>query len=142
MQQSVDAEPLRSVDVKGELPSVMQKQQLDRIANFDDSRAWVTCCGRVLWEAPWRDVVEVAAWKEDLFGYDAICLGLRTAESGEAFSWSWEEDHGFEALMKEVESRFPPMDEHWWTKVAFPAFERNFTVVWRRGDCAPRGHLP
>jgi hypothetical protein len=80
------------------------------------------------WTVRWSDIREIAAWKDDLFGYDIICMGFRTGNHNEYFKAD-EEQEGWNALRAEVESRYGARG--WWEKVAYPAFARNWTVLWR-----------
>ena len=76
----------------------------------------------------WDDIVEIVAFKWDIFVYDVICLGFRLIgaedfiEVAEAFS-------GYKNFIKAVESRFA-LAENWWNDVAFPAFETNWSTIW------------
>jgi len=82
---------------------------------------------RVLWAA----VVEVAAFKRDLFSIDEICLGFRL-DGEESFWRTGEEDIGFREFHSEVEKRFPGIRTDWFHEVAVPAFKENWTSIWQR----------
>lgn len=87
--------------------------------------------GRLAWRIRWHDVREIAAYKQDLFGYDRIWLSLR--RTGQPPEWveCQDEDLKWEALcFEQLPARFPGLMEHWWTVVAFPAFVTNYTMVW------------
>jgi hypothetical protein len=79
----------------------------------------------------WSSVNEVAAFKHDLFGFDEICLAFR-CDSDDKFWWVGEEDIGFKDLQARVERRFDGILKDWWSAVAFPAFEENWTSIWIR----------
>jgi hypothetical protein len=85
--------------------------------------------GAVVWRIPWSEVKEIAAWKEDLFGYDLICLGFRTIDDPEYCSCH-EDQPGWDALNAAIETHFGVRNEDWWPSVAFPAFRRNWTTLW------------
>ena len=82
-----------------------------------------------LWRIGWADVREVAAWKDDVFSYDIICLGFRTQAGG--FCWCDEEDEGWDDLLAVTERVLGVQSEDWWKRVAFPAFRQNWTVLWQ-----------
>ena len=42
---------------------------------------------------------------------------------------------GFNEVVNEIRRRFPDHDPDWWSKVAFPAFQTCWTVIW--GDAPP-----
>lgn len=80
----------------------------------------------------WASVVEIVAFKHDLFSIDEICLGFRV-EGSDRFLWAGEEDQGFVGLRDDVEDCFEGILPSWFHQVAFPAFEENWTTIWRRG---------
>lgn len=103
---------------------------------FDENHvALVREPNHVLWELNWDDVLEIAAWKDDLWSYDEICMGFRISE-GDSYFWCDEEDQGWVNLMRTCEQRFG-FEDGWWSKVAIPAFERKWTVFWKRPSEAP-----
>ena len=75
------------------------------------------------------EVKEVFAFKRDLFTLDMICFGFRTGDDGSYWEVD-EEMSGYNDLLKAVESKYGIKLEHWFSKVAFPAFENNFTSLW------------
>ena len=82
-------------------------------------------------EVRWDAIRAIATYKRDLFIYDDICLAFQM----EAELWvevSEEEPH-FQLLVREVERRFPGVPEDWFTAVMHPAFEPNYSVLWRKG---------
>lgn len=87
--------------------------------------------GRLTWRIRWKDVREIVAYKQDLFGYDRIWLSLR--RDGQPPEWveCQDADDRWEALcFEQLPAHFPGLMEHWWTVVAFPAFVTNYTMVW------------
>lgn len=76
----------------------------------------------------WDEVREIVAFKRDMLSVDLICLGFRTDDSDNWFEVD-EECPGYGPLISEVERRFE-LTHDWWPKVAFPAFETNFTTLW------------
>lgn len=88
-------------------------------------------CRAPAWRVRWADVAEVAAWKQDVFAYDLLCVGLRPAGGAEYFTCD-EAQTGWAALLHELEQRFDVKANDWWPEVVFPAFEENFTLLWRR----------
>jgi hypothetical protein len=77
----------------------------------------------------WADVREVVAYKEDLFGYDDICVGFRLDDTDQYFRVTEEFIH-YEELLQELPRRFPGIRTDWFNDVAFPAFVPNWTTLW------------
>ena len=83
------------------------------------------------WEVAWSRVEEVAAWKDDVFAYDIICVGLRTAVDPQ-YVWCDEEADGWVELIDELDRRFG-IGIAWLSRIAQPPFAENRTVLWRSG---------
>jgi hypothetical protein len=83
--------------------------------------------GRVLWS----EVIEVFAYKMDLFSVDEICVGFRLDDSG-THCWVSEEFRGYKEVVEQLRMRFPGIREDWFSDVAFPAFAENRTTLWGR----------
>ena len=78
---------------------------------------------------PWSAVLEVFAYKEDLFSFDEIRLGFRVSDDGTF--WSVSEDWpGYRELLDDLPVRFPGIRTDWFSGVAFPAFATNRTTLW------------
>jgi hypothetical protein len=88
----------------------------------------------------WSTVAEIVAFKHDLFGYDEICLGFR-CDNGKKYWWVGEEDIGFKELQAAVEINFNGILDSWWSAVAFPAFEENWTSIWSRAKINEESRL-
>lgn len=74
----------------------------------------------------WENVVEIVAYKRDLFTFDEICLGFRTRGS-EGFWPAGEDNRRFDDLLKKPEHRYPRIRSDWWEAVVKPASEENWT---------------
>jgi hypothetical protein len=85
--------------------------------------------GRVLWS----DVIEVFAYKADLFSVDEICIGFRLDSSG-THCWVSEEFRRYKEFVEQLRIRFPGIREDWFSDVAFPAFAENRTTLWGGND--------
>ncbi|MEK6702968.1 MAG: hypothetical protein AABZ53_11945 [Planctomycetota bacterium] len=79
----------------------------------------------------WDQVELVAAWKQDCWGMDRIWVGFDCTDAEELVCVH-EEMEGYQALIDQMQSRCTGHLADWWSKVAFPAFVKNLTVVWRR----------
>lgn len=79
-------------------------------------------------DVAWADIVEIVAFKRDVFAYDVISLGFRL-DGTEDFVEIAEDFPGYRGFIKIVESRFT-LAENWWNDVAFPAFETNWATIW------------
>lgn len=93
--------------------------------------------GELQWRIFWSDVKEIAAWKDDVFSYDTICLGFRTTDKLDYF-WCDEEGEGWKAPTAFLKTKFGVEWDAWFDKVAFPAFQKNFATLW--GTPIPRPH--
>ena len=82
-----------------------------------------------LFRIRWTDVQEIVAYKLDLMAVDCICLGFRTQDEADYYEVV-EEDRGYKELASELERVFPEIRNDWFQKVAFPAFETNWTTIW------------
>jgi hypothetical protein len=83
----------------------------------------------------WSQILEICAYKRDLFTVDLICIGLGFQDRGHHVVLELHEEMlGFKEFMVALNNRFPFRDPEWWTKVAFPAFRRKQTVLWKPGD--------
>jgi hypothetical protein len=83
----------------------------------------------VQWSISLNDVIEIAAWKDDLFAYDVICVGFRRRGRRD-YDWCDEEMTGWDDLMRFLQSRYGLDREAWIMDVARPAFERCFRTLW------------
>ena len=83
---------------------------------------------RELHSVAWDDVVEVVAFKRDVFSYDVICLGFRVIGT-EQFIEVGEDFPGYATFLNVVESRFA-LAGNWWHSAAFPAFATNWSTIW------------
>jgi hypothetical protein len=80
----------------------------------------------------WSDVTRVTAFKRDWGTVDCICLAIG-AKDQPALEVD-EEMEGWEAFVNALPKHLPgckPYDE-WFTRVAFPAFATNPTVIYVR----------
>jgi len=80
----------------------------------------------------WQHVVEIFAFKYDLWSYDKIVLGFGLAGDDEKIVEVSEEADGYSGLIAELESRFPGIRTDWVSEVALPAFAENRTTLWDR----------
>jgi hypothetical protein len=85
----------------------------------------------------WSDVVEVFAYKVDLFSVDQICIGFRVESAG-TYWWVGEDDVGYREFLEELSRRFPGIRADWFTEVAHPAFAENRTTIWGEPWAAPK----
>lgn len=80
----------------------------------------------------WRDVGAVYAYKQDCYTVDQICITFADL-GGEVRLAISEDDAGYQQLVEDLPRHLPgclaPAD--WFQKVAFPAFETNWTELYR-----------
>lgn len=83
----------------------------------------------VQWVIRWDDIVEIAAWKRDLFAIDEIHWGFR--RGGETTYLEIDEHMvDYEIVSQVASQHFGISLESWFSVVAFPAFATNFTTIW------------
>jgi hypothetical protein len=107
----------------------MSRQEHRRVVKCDDEGFEVFEEARSQARVRWSDVLEVFAYKMDLFMYDEICIGFRVSADGTHW-WVSEEFIGYRELIEELRHRFPGIREDWFSTVAFPAFVPNRTTLW------------
>jgi hypothetical protein len=77
----------------------------------------------------WTAVLEVFAFKEDVFAHDIICIGFRTDETGS--HWKVDEEcEGYKDLLDYLPCVFPGIRKDWFSDVAFPAFKPCMASLW------------
>lgn len=99
------------------------------IITFDEQRMYYKRNEKVIEKLSWESVLEIFAFKRDLFSVDLICIGFRIDDEGVYFEID-EEMQGFKELEIFLPTRFKGIDKNWFTGVAFPAFETNLVSLW------------
>jgi hypothetical protein len=121
----------------GQLGDVTQERPENGIVHVTDRLITLKAGDEVVASVPIRDVLEVISYKRDLFSVDLICLGFQWEDAGKEFFIELNEEMaGFGELQGRLPSLFSLRDPEWWSEVAFPAFETNYTVLWRHDDPA------
>ena len=82
------------------------------------------------WTFDWSDVSGIFGSKIDALSTDQIRLAFEIR--GESTYVVTEDMTGFKALTERMPSRFDGISESWWSQVAHPAFETNWTTIWKR----------
>ena len=77
----------------------------------------------------WATVLEVFAFKEDVFAYDIICIGFRTDDTGTYWKID-EECEGYKELLGFLPMIFTGIRSDWFSDVAFPAFKPCVVTLW------------
>jgi hypothetical protein len=107
-----------------------------RAIRIDDLGFEVFTDGTLSFRVPWDAVVEIAAFKRDLFSFDEVCLAYRLR--GFAEFWSVGElDTGFDAVRSETQRRFAGIAPDWYGEVSVPAFEEKWTRIWGAPPLGP-----
>jgi hypothetical protein len=80
----------------------------------------------------WDAISKVMAFKRDAVFLDCICLVIQSV-TGETVEVN-EETAGWSDLVAALPEKLPgtPDFQDWFTRVAFPAFMTNFTVLYER----------
>lgn len=77
----------------------------------------------------WEDVVEIVAYKRDLFACDEVCMGFRRRGLPHYVEVN-ESQRGFRQLQGQLRERFALDIDSWLPAVAVPAFKTRWTVLW------------
>lgn len=100
---------------------------MTKLAIVDDG---FTVSGNPSCRIRWEEITKISAYKVDLGTCDQICVGVHTFKSANCVELQEEWD-GYKPLVAEIERRFNIADG-WWRKVAFPAFQENYTVLYAK----------
>jgi hypothetical protein len=115
----------------GRIPATSLEDHRKGVITVTEDGFTVSRYDNVLVNVRWQDLVEIRAYKADLFVVDRICWGFcRTGDDN--MVEVHEEMSGFVNLLKVIETRYGIKGEHWFAKVAFPAFAPNMTVIWTK----------
>jgi hypothetical protein len=117
----------------GKLKEVDLERPKHGIIQIDDNRIAVIREGKPIDSVLWQRISEISAYKRDLFSVDLICVGIKAQDDGQ-FLEVHEEMKGFKIFMSTLSTLFTFRDRDWWSKMAFPAFETNLTILWKTGD--------
>jgi hypothetical protein len=106
------------------------------ISDLDVQFQWFTEKGKHRHESSirWADVTSIKTFKRDMFAYDLICIRLESCE--QEYVEFDEEDANWQNLMSALPIRLPgcrPWGD-WFSEVAFPAFQPNETLLFRRNE--------
>ncbi len=81
----------------------------------------------------YENIISIDVYKRDLMTTDLICLSFNFIEGKEELSLEIHEHmKGYKETIEKLPKYFPTIDQEWFTKVAFPAFETNLTRIWAR----------
>ena len=110
---------------------VSEKKTLPNRVSVDASSISFWINQSLMFTLDWKDISKVIAYKDDLFSYDEICVGF-VLQGSDEYQWTGEDMVGYKELIDYLPSVFPGIRTDWWEKVAFPAFERNQLVIWKK----------
>lgn len=118
----------------GKLPEVSLEKPENGVINIDEEGFSISIPKKkelVEKTVTWESIEEIRAYKRDLLTVDLICWGF--CFPGEEYMIEVNEEMvGFKQLVKTAEKRFEINQDDWWSKVAYPAFATNMTVIWQR----------
>ncbi|MBN8457944.1 MAG: hypothetical protein J0M04_08900 [Verrucomicrobia bacterium] len=94
--------------------------------------------GRIAWD----NVIEIKAFKRDMFTYDLICLAI-VPDDGLLIEID-EEDSNWESLVAAIPANLPGAVRwgDWFTEVAFPAFATNERTIFAKDLKGEQGVAP
>jgi len=84
-------------------------------------------------ELRWIEVEEIHAYKRDLLTTDLICLAFKKLGEDRYYEIH-EEMAGYQHLLDDLPSCLPEFSMQWIWSVAFPAFETNHQIIWKRSS--------
>ena len=76
----------------------------------------------------WADIVEIVAYKQDIFKPNEICLDITYNDWVTTFT---EETPGWYVFIEKIKAVFPEIPDHWVEDVLHPAFATNLTLYER-----------
>lgn len=77
----------------------------------------------------WAQVIEIVAYKMDLFTTDEICLDVILP----SFMFTLTESHAeWDVLTKSMEETFPSIGADWFSKAMFPAFATDAMTIYKK----------
>jgi hypothetical protein len=112
-------------------PRALEDSRYGTLAATDDGFRLSVPQGTPL-ELSWDEIKEISAYKQDLGTTDLICLVFRKSND-ERFQIH-EEMAGYWDLLQLMEKRLPGFTIVWFLDVAFPAFETNLRVIWKKSE--------
>ena len=112
------------------LRSLVPSDPEPRFVRLDEEGFSLSQYGKISVRVQWSDVVEICAFKRDLFAIDEICFGFRLKDTQQLLC-AGEQDVGFENLQPEMEQKFSGIRRDWFREVAGPAFAENWTLLWQ-----------
>ena len=88
------------------------------------------------WSFRWEEISRIETYKRDLFTVDIICVDFFVSRGPYLFPVH-DEVRGFDVLCRDLHVYFPSVDQGWWSRVTFPAFQTNHTVLYEHptGTC-------
>lgn len=79
----------------------------------------------------WNDVLLIKAYKVDMFTTDRIIIEIYAKETIVSIN---DETLGHMKFMETAAKRLDNFKEDWFEAVAFPAFETNLTIIYKKAD--------
>lgn len=83
------------------------------------------------YDVPWHEVEELVAYKLDLMAYDEICLDILHNGSKHTIT---EDTPGWHLFVEKTKSVYPGIDMYWDSKIVYPSFATNLTVLYQKRD--------
>ncbi len=77
----------------------------------------------------WKDIIELNAYKTDLLTIDRIDLEI--IYEGKCITIS-EDLPGWYLFVRKTKEVFSEIDKNWENQIVHPAFERNYTTIYKR----------
>jgi len=111
------------------LKEVLKNNREEIFISFDNDYLYYKREEKIEEKLSWDSVLEIFAFKRDLFTVDLICVGFRIDNGGEYFEID-EEMKGYKELESFLFTRFKNIKKEWFTDVALPAFETNLISLW------------
>ena len=111
------------------IKDLLKDNRKEIIITFDDEHMYYKRDDKIEEKLSWNSVLEIFAFKRDLFSVDLICMGFRIDNEGVYFEID-EEMKGYKELGLFLPTRFKDIEKEWFTDVAIPAFETKLVSLW------------
>jgi hypothetical protein len=79
----------------------------------------------------WNQLEKLTAYKIDLMTFDEICINIVHGRESITIS---EDTPGWHKFVEKTKTVLPGVDKEWDTKIAYPSFATNLTVIYEKAN--------
>jgi hypothetical protein len=119
-------------------PRTLENRKYGRVAGNAEYLTFLSDKGDCT-KLHWDEVEEVHAYKKDLLTTDMICLAFKKT-AAEEYIHVHEEMAGYHDLLGVLPRYLAGFNLEWFSSVAFPAFDTNHQIIWRKSPAVTRSN--